>query len=270
MPAQEHSQKLGADKTRVAKTIEEAVEASDIIFTMVGTDSADKDMYETALKVDVKGKIFVDCATVEPNTTNGIAKSMEAKGASFLASPVFGPPAMADSGQLIFVLSGPEATIAKIRPYTKGVMGREVIEMKDQEPGKALLMKITGNTFILNMVESIAQGLTMGEATGLGIDYVRQFIEHMFPGPHVAYANRMIQGDYFKKAPLMAVDLAIKDASHALSISAEAGNKLAGIENAKRHLEAVKEYQGETGDMAGIYGAVRQESGLPFKNDGSK
>ena len=84
---EEHVEKIGKDKARVAKTIEEAVEASDIIFTMTGTDSADKSMYETALKVDVKGKIFVDCATVEPSTTNALAKSVEAKGASFLASP---------------------------------------------------------------------------------------------------------------------------------------------------------------------------------------
>jgi hypothetical protein len=68
----------------------------------------------------------------------------------------------------------------------------------------------------------------------------------------------------------MAVDLAIKDASHALSISAEAGNKLPGVENAKRHLEIVKEHQGPSGDLAGIYGALRKESNLPFKNDGSE
>ena len=68
----------------------------------------------------------------------------------------------------------------------------------------------------------------------------------------------------------MAVDLAIKDASHALAISENAGNKLPGVENAKRHLEAVKEHQGTSGDLAGIYGALRKESNLPFKNDGSE
>jgi hypothetical protein len=68
----------------------------------------------------------------------------------------------------------------------------------------------------------------------------------------------------------MAVDLALKDTNHALAISAEAGNKLPGLENAKKHLEIVKEHQGSSGDMAGIYGALRKESNLPFKNDGSE
>jgi hypothetical protein len=38
------------------------------------------------------------------------------------------------------------------------------------------------------------------------------------------------------------------------------------MEIALGHLEAVKEHQGKTGDIAGIYGAVRKESGLPFEN----
>ena len=106
---------------------------------------------------------------------------------------------MADSGQLIFVLAGPEAIVAKVKPYTTGVMGRAVIDLSNEEPGKALLLKITGNTFIYNMVETIAQGLTMSEKTGLGTDYLKQFIGHMFPGAYVAYTNRMLQGDWFKK-----------------------------------------------------------------------
>jgi hypothetical protein len=38
------------------------------------------------------------------------------------------------------------------------------------------------------------------------------------------------------------------------------------MEVAKKHLEAVKEHEGQKGDIAGIYGAVRKESGLPFEN----
>jgi len=37
------------------------------------------------------------------------------------------------------------------------------------------------------------------------------------------------------------------------------------VEVARQHLSDVKDYRGEKGDLAGIYGAVRQESGLPFE-----
>ena len=38
------------------------------------------------------------------------------------------------------------------------------------------------------------------------------------------------------------------------------------VEVADAHLAAVKEHMGEKGDIAGIYGAVRKESGLKFEN----
>ncbi len=39
------------------------------------------------------------------------------------------------------------------------------------------------------------------------------------------------------------------------------------IETADAHLAKVKDYQGVKGDMAGIYGAVRQEAGIRFENE---
>ncbi len=38
------------------------------------------------------------------------------------------------------------------------------------------------------------------------------------------------------------------------------------VEVADAHLAAVKEHMGDKGDIAGIYGAVRKESGLKFEN----
>jgi len=51
-----------------------------------------------------------------------------------------------------------------------------------------------------------------------------------------------------------------------MALAENSGAKLPGMEIAKKHLEAVKEHHGKTGDIAGIYGAVRKESGLPFEN----
>ena len=48
--------------------------------------------------------------------------------------------------------------------------------------GRALLLKIIGNTFVLNMVESLAEGHTLADKTGLGNDNLHKFIETMFPG----------------------------------------------------------------------------------------
>lgn len=192
--------KLPQGKAKIATTIPEAVSPADIIFTCVGRDA---DIIETIDKClvagDVKGKLFVDCSTVHPDTSNALSEKVKAAGAWFVASPVFGAPPMADAGQLIFVMAGPAEQIERIKPYSKGVMGREDIVFGDQEPGKALLLKLVGNFFVLSMIETLAEGHTMAEKTGLGTDQVHKFVDTLFSGPYTAYSNRMLSGDYHKR-----------------------------------------------------------------------
>jgi len=114
-------------------------------------------------------------------------------------STVFGAPAMAESGQLVCVLAGPASAVEKVKPYTKGVMGRANIDFSDQPQGKATHLKIIGNTFILNMVETLSEGHALAEKSGLGNDNLHQFVEIMFPGPYTAYSQRLKGGDYYKR-----------------------------------------------------------------------
>lgn len=128
--------KLPPGKSIVAENLDEAVSKADIIFTCLGDDAAIRDFIATATKANVKGKLFVDCSTVHPDTTNQLAKDIQAKGAEMVACPVFGAPAMADGGQLICVLAGPAPAVKQIIPYCKGVMGRANIDYSDQPQGK--------------------------------------------------------------------------------------------------------------------------------------
>ena len=112
---------------------------------------------------------------------------------------MFGAAAMADNGQLICVIAGDASDVAKVKPYCKGVMGRANIDLSDQPPSKALLLKVIGNTFVLNMVEVLSEGHTIAEKTGLGTENLHQFIENMFPGPYTTYSNRLLSGDYYNR-----------------------------------------------------------------------
>ena len=197
--ATEINSKLPTGKSIVAADLDEAVSKADIVFTCLGDDAAIVDTIATATKGDVKGKLFVDCSTVHPDTTNQLAKVIQEQGAELVACPVFGAPAMADSGQLVCVLAGPTSAVKQVIPYCKGVMGRANIDFSDQPQGKATLLKIIGNTFILNMVETLSEGHTLAEKSGLGNDNLHQFIETMFPGPYVAYSGRLMSGDYYKR-----------------------------------------------------------------------
>ena len=266
--SQDLQAKVGKDKATVAESIPEAVKTSDIIFTCVGDDKAIHDTLDTALgSGDVSGKLFVDCSTVHPDTTTELDKKVTGKGAHFVACPVFGAPAMADSGSLVCVLAGKAEDIEKVKPYCKSVMGRAEIDYSGQEPSRATLLKIIGNSFVLQMVEALSVGHTLAEKTGLGVDNLHQFIETMFPGPYTAYSTRMRTGDYYHRdEPLFAANLARKDVKHALALGESSGTKTRVLGLIEEHVAAVQNEQGDKGDIAGIYGAVRKESGLEFGN----
>lgn len=266
--AEDLSNSFPSNKSKVSTSIEDAVSQSNIIFTCVGDDAAINETIDAALRGDMKGKLFVDCSTVHPDTTEELAKKITAAGAEFVACPVFGAPAMAESGQLVCVLAGPKESVERVKPYTNGVMAKANIDFGGQPVGKATLLKIIGNTFILNMVETLSEGHVLAEKSGLGSENLHQFIEAMFPGPYTAYSGRMMSGDYHKREePLFAVDLARKDARHALALAKEHGTKMKDVEVADAHLAQVKECKGKAGDIAGIYGAVRQEAGLKYENN---
>lgn len=215
---------VGSGKTKVVETINDATKEADIIFLCLGDDAAVNSAIDKVLEEDVKGKLIVDCSTVHPDTTNALEKRITEKGADFVGMPVFGAPAMADNGQLVCVIAGKKSAVAKVKPYTKGVMGRADIEYPDQPAGNATLLKVIGNTFILNMVSQLSEGHVLAEKSGLGAENLHTFIATMFPGPHQAYSQRMLAGDYYQREePLFHIDLARKDARHARDLADRSG-----------------------------------------------
>lgn len=266
--AVELSTRLQDGKTEVADSVQDGVSKADIIFTCLANDAAVEAVVAEALKVPLKGKLIVDCSTIHPDTTEKLAKLVVEAGGEFVAAPVFGAQAMAEAGQLIGVLAGPKASVDKVRPFFKGVMARAEIVMADEPCRQATTLKVVGNTFILNMVEQLAEGHVLAEKTGLGTKHLHTFVETFFPGPYAAYSGRMVSGDYYRRdPPAFAVDLARKDAGHAKSLASAAGVTLHNVETGDNHLKAVKELRGPKGDLAGIYGAMRHEAGLPYENN---
>lgn len=265
------AESLGQNKATVAGSLADAVQPASLIFICVGDDHALDHIISAILasSADLTSKIIVDCSTVHPDTSRRIAKSISERGGSFIACPVFGAPAFADAGQLVVVPAGPTDAIAKIKPFLDGVTARKTIDLggPDADVGRASLLKLLGNTFILNTVETLAEGMVAAEKSGLGTDVYQQFMDTMFPGPFPKYAERMASGDYFQREePLFAVDLARKDLRHASNLAADAGMRLRSGEITDQYLQDVKAQRGEKGDIAAVYGAVRKEAGLPFEN----
>ena len=66
--------------------------------------------------------------------------------------------------------------------------------------------------------------------------------------------------------PVVGVDMAIHLADEVSELAAASGVKLPAYDAARKHLDKVKAHAGAKGDIAGIYGALRQDSGLAYEN----
>jgi 3-hydroxyisobutyrate dehydrogenase-like beta-hydroxyacid dehydrogenase len=80
---------LGADKTKVVDSINDAVKGADIIFICLGDDAAVNSAVNVILEQEVEGKLIVDASTVHPDTTNALEKRLTSKGAGFVGMPGF-------------------------------------------------------------------------------------------------------------------------------------------------------------------------------------
>ncbi|EXA54748.1 hypothetical protein FOPG_13645 [Fusarium oxysporum f. sp. conglutinans race 2 54008] len=73
---------------------------------------------------------------------------------------------MANSGTLIFATVGAKSSIEKMRPYIKGIMGRDEISFEDEPYSNAAKLKLMGNAFALNAITQLAESLTLAEKIG--------------------------------------------------------------------------------------------------------
>ena len=218
----------------IASSIIEATPKADIIFYSVPNDAAAHAVLKEILKADVKGKVVVNCSTVHPDTTTKEADAVNTSGGSFVACPVFGSASMADAGQLINVIAGNTEAVKKILPFCKGVISRETIDISGQGPELGALLKIIGNTVVLNIVIALAEGHVLAEKMGLGQDRLHKFIQVIFPGPCIAYSETMVNGNYYKREkPLGPAELGKKDSGFAQRLAKEAGMRLRTIEVAE-------------------------------------
>ncbi|KAL2838465.1 6-phosphogluconate dehydrogenase family protein [Aspergillus pseudoustus] len=276
------------------KDFESLVRASDIIFTMVGvhllqegqiltipeisTDDVLNDLVSKTLSSDASldGKILVDTSTIHPDTSASAAERLAERGATFIASPVFGASPVAAAGKLIFAMAGPASALETVKPYTLDVMGRSIINM-GEDVRKSSLLKICGNILVISFMEILSEAHVFAEKTALGSSQLEEFVANMFGPVLESYSSRITSGSYAPpllhqggSPPGFAAALACKDMRHALNIAEAHGTSLPTTEVAYSRLTRAREFAGEWLDSAAMYGTARQEAGLEFWNGASR
>lgn len=66
---------------------------------------------------------------------------------------------------------------------------------------------------------------------------------------------------------MIPIDMAVKVSSHVLSLADAHRAEIPAYKAVRRQIEVVKEYCGSAGDLLGVYGVGRLQSGLPYRKE---
>jgi 3-hydroxyisobutyrate dehydrogenase len=244
----EKAEGLGAE---VAESPAAAVDGAEAVITMLSDGDAVAAAMDGVTLRD--GQVWWQASTVGLDATERLAG--RAGDAAFVDAPVLGTRKPAEDGKLIVLASGPPQAREKLAPLFDAVAAK-TIDVGD-EAGASSRLKLVLNSWIVSLIESLAETVALAE--GLGVD-PKRFFEAIEGGPlDLPYAQMkgklMLERAYDE--PSFKLALAAKDARLALEAS---DLRLPLLEAVRAQMErAVEAGHGEA-DMAATIEACRAPS----------
>jgi len=214
---------------RTAASPGEAAQGVEVVWMCLSDTSAVESVLFGANGVEpslTDGMIIADSSTISPSATRQFAERVARKGVQYVDSPVTGSKAGAESGTLIFIVGGEEATIEKLKPLY-AAMGKKIFRMGETSKGQSA--KIVMNLQIALIYEGFAEALTLAAKLGVDAQTLMPLIQaSMVNSGVVTYKAPFVFGrDFAANFPLK---LMRKDIRLALEAAKESRVKLPGLE----------------------------------------
>jgi 3-hydroxyisobutyrate dehydrogenase-like beta-hydroxyacid dehydrogenase len=236
--------KQGAKQLAAAS---EAFQKANIVITMLANDKALEDVTigQNGLLDSMKpGCIHISMSTVAPDTNRKLEKLHSAKGAHFIAAPVFGRPDVAAQAKLWICVSGIQDAKKQVEPILQ-LLGQR-IEDFGEEVGSANVVKLAGNFLILSAIEAMGEAFNLGEKNGISREQMASFYSETFmASPVYRTYGKIIATKAFEPAGFKLV-LGLKDISLAKNTAeaSKVGMPLANLLQTHM-LESISEGRGD-------------------------
>ena len=157
--------KKNLPELKIVDKLTSAIRDMDVVITMLPDSKSLKSVVPEIIKTIEKRKIFIDCSTVDIETTKSIAEKVKDKKIGFLDAPVSGGIVGAKEGKLTFMVGGPKKLHKFVKPILQ-IMGNRIIFCGPTGSGQAAKMC---NNLILG-VTMISTCETIALADRLGLD----------------------------------------------------------------------------------------------------
>jgi 3-hydroxyisobutyrate dehydrogenase len=231
---------------KVASTPAELVGCVEAVITILTDATAIDAVYSGStglLSAPVRGKLFIEMSTVQPETEIALAGQVRAKGATFVECPVGGTTGPALQGKLIGLMGAEPEDAARARPILEQLCRR----LEHCGPvGTGAVMKLAINLPLMIYWQALGEALALCRPLGLDPDRMIDLFADTSGGANVlkvrgAALVAMLKGDDPGPATF-SLDNGVKDLhtmlaeGNSLGIEMPLAEKtLACFEEASRH-----------------------------------
>jgi 3-hydroxyisobutyrate dehydrogenase len=242
---------LAADGATVAATPRETAAGADVLFMIVSDPPAVESVLwgaDGALAGLRKGTVLVDSSTVSPDLARRSAAACAERGVEYLDAPVTGGTWGAEKGDLVFMVGGAAATLARVEPLL-GAMGKRWFLLGPNGAGQTI--KLAMNLILALEVQAFAEALAIVKAAGLAGERLVEVMQSSMGRAPVLdiKAPMMLSGDYKASFPLR---LMYKDVALALDLAGELKIKLPAGAAARDTYGAVRGASSDDPDYAAV------------------
>ena len=158
------------DILTIVETAADAAAGQDVVITMLPNGGALHDVAAEIVPVMASSSCFIDCSTVDIQTTKQVAMMVESAGLRVLDAPVSGGVGGASAGTLTFMVGGDADTLALARPLLD-IMGGRVIHCCNAGAGQSA--KICNNMILGATMIATCEAFALADQ--LGLDRQRLF-----------------------------------------------------------------------------------------------
>jgi len=254
-----------------AKSLEDLAPRCDLIFGCLLNDAVAQETYEKLFKTAKAGTIFADQSSLNPKTSAKLEAQAKETGLIYLSTPIFGPPPVAKSAQLLLVVSGDAKAREFIKPIIKPAIGKSIIDVGDNVM-KATTLKLLGNLCILGTIELLAEAFALSDSVDFDPAIFYDFIQQWFPAPSwIGYGGKISKSD-FAAGQGFRVGGGLKDGGHVLSLGEDLGHpcEVPVIEKAVENLKRAQELGYGELDWSALAIVQREKAGLPLFREGKE
>jgi 3-hydroxyisobutyrate dehydrogenase len=231
----------------VCSTPAEAAHGADFLITVLSDGKA----VEAAVSDGVLdgAAVWLQMSTVGLVATERLQELAADSGTPFVDAPVVGTKQPAEKGELTILSSGPSDVRERARAVFEAV-GARIIELG--EAGEGTRLKLVINSWLVILVEGLAETIAFAEAIGIDPEKFLETIDGGPTGPpYATLKGKMMIARKFD--PSFSLALARKDAGLVLEAAERHGFDAALVEVVARRMdEAIEQGHGDE-DMAATF-----------------